>query len=328
MVSSIISAKSNNKGISGVIGNTNSDNGFGGTILAIQAGYSYEWEDVTHFNIADEIKAIEYAVAKGADVINMSLSGTTYNSSLQNKITDARNSGIVIVAAAGNFGNTSASYPADYDGVISVIALNQDDTRLSISSYGTNKDISAPGSNILACKPGNQYGVDSAGGTSYAAPIVAATAAIMKGLCPDITPAENEDGLKVTATDIGAAGVDAQTSNGRVDVGLAAQRAVYKSYYSIVPQIQECVADTSGGIKIKWKRIANEPTVSIYRATSRNGEYTKIANRGMTSSSARAYYDYDVEAGRTCYYKIRPRSPYGDSTKYGEYSAVVSCTAS
>lgn len=335
MVTSIISAKSNNKvGISGIVGNSNTSNGYGCSILAIQAGFTrvYEWDpssvNKTYYNLEDEIKAIEYAVANGADIINMSISGKEYSQQMQNLISEVRDSGILVVAAAGNFSTNENTYPSDYNGVISVIGLNSDDSKLGISSYGSNKDISAPGFNIFACKPGNSYGVDAEGGTSYAAPMVAATAAIMKGLNPKMTPAEIEYGLKVTATDIGAEGKDEYTANGRVDVGLAAQRAVYKSYYGIKPEIMECSSETSGKIKVKWKRIANEEQVSIYRATSKNGTYEKVANVDMKSDGARSYIDNSVKTGVKYYYKVRPRSNYGDGFKYGEYSDVVSCTAS
>lgn len=79
---------------------------------------------------------------------------------------------------------------------------------------------------------------------------------------------------------------------------------------------------------IKWKRIANEEQVSIYRATSKNGTYEKVANVDMKSDGARAYIDNSVKTGVKYYYKVRPRSNYGDGFKYGEYSDIVSCTAS
>lgn len=335
MVTGIISAKSNNEvGISGVVGNSNSDNGFGCSILAIQAGHTriYEWDpssaDRAYFSDVDEIKAIEYAVAKGADIINMSLSGTTYSQQMQDIILNAREHGVLTIAAAGNLSSDEATYPSDYNGVVSVIGLNSDDSKLGISSFGNKKDISAPGFNIFTCKPGNAYGVDSAGGTSYAAPMVAGAAAIMKGLNPKMTPEEIEHDLKATATDIGAEGKDVYTAWGRVNVGLAAQRAIYKSYYGKKPNIVECTSETNGKIKIKWKRIANEQEVSIYRSTTKDGTYKKVADVAMKSSGARAYFDTNVKSGIKYYYKVRPKSEYGDSYKFGEYSDIVSCTAS
>jgi thermitase len=134
-------------------------------------------------------QAIAAAVAAGAKVINMSLGGPDYSLSMNEAVQDAWNAGLVIVAGAGNAGNTALFYPAAYDNVISVGAFDEDDRRASFSNYGSWVDISAPGNVILssypmaACVAANVPGDTGCytwlSGTSMATPHVSGAAALV-----------------------------------------------------------------------------------------------------------------------------------------------------
>ena len=100
----------------------------------------------THGWIAD---GIYYAADNGADIINMSLGGSSTSSTMQDAVEYARDNGVVIVAASGNDGASVVSYPAAYDDYcIAVGATQYDETRAPYSNYGTALDIVAPGGNI------------------------------------------------------------------------------------------------------------------------------------------------------------------------------------
>lgn len=109
-------------------------------------------------NVIDEIFAINYAVANGAKVINLSLGSTTYSQAEKDAITAAENSGVLVVAAAMNNGTNNEVthwYPSDYTNtnIISVAATDQNDNLASFSNYGaTTVDVGAPGVDIYSTK--------------------------------------------------------------------------------------------------------------------------------------------------------------------------------
>ena len=134
-------------------------------------------------------QAIARAIADGAQVINMSLGGSAYSQSLDDAVQDAWNSGLVIVAGAGNDGITAPFYPAALDNVISVAAFDEDHGRPAFSNYGSWVDISAPGNIIMSTYPlascsGSTIPGDTGcytwnAGTSMATPHVSGAAALV-----------------------------------------------------------------------------------------------------------------------------------------------------
>lgn len=112
-------------------------------------------------DVATEIKAIDYAIERGAKVINASYGDTEYSQSEFDAIKKAEANGILFVAAAGNSGaNNDAEgiYPASYNlpNIISVASTDSDDNLQSSSNYGANSvHLAAPGSNIYSTKVGS-----------------------------------------------------------------------------------------------------------------------------------------------------------------------------
>lgn len=141
-----------------------------------------------HFVPAAETASIRYAVDHGAKVINIS-SGTLGSCSALDAaaINYALSKNVVVVAAAGNDGNTTntPSCPADQPGVISVTAIAQNGTMDPYSHYGSDVTVAAPGVGIEAAAPNGQY--TQVKGTSDAAPWVASEAALILQLHPNWT---------------------------------------------------------------------------------------------------------------------------------------------
>ena len=185
VVSGIIAASGNNS-----VGNAGID--WQATIMPLQvlgddgAGYTF-----------DIVAAIEYAADNGANIINMSLGGPDYDAAMLAAVNYATSRGVLVVAASGNCGDSSVdecagmvgpgrmAYPAKYENVLSVGATNSGDSRASFSSYGPELDITAPGSSVgplvgwSSSLPTSGYS-SSGSGTSYASPMVAGLAGLVR----------------------------------------------------------------------------------------------------------------------------------------------------
>lgn len=109
--------------------------------------------------VSDEVAAIDYAIAKGAQIINASFGSSSFSSAEREAITRAETAGILFVAAAGNDGENNDStpqYPSNYalDNIIAVAASDQNDNLASFSDFGpTTVDVAAPGTSIYSAKP-------------------------------------------------------------------------------------------------------------------------------------------------------------------------------
>ena len=113
--------------------------------------------------VADGIEAIDYAIDKGADIINASYGSYGFSAAERDAISRARTAGILFVAAAGNdsWNNDSLTkhYPSSYDldNIIAVAATDQNDNLASFSNFGvTSVDVAAPGTNIFSSRPDRQ----------------------------------------------------------------------------------------------------------------------------------------------------------------------------
>src|SRR5207253_7381726 len=130
------------------------------------------------------VRAINYAIAHGASIINASWGGGGFDPALSDAIGRAKQAGVIVVAAAGNSGannDTSAFYPAgyQYDNVVSVAASDPNDHRASFSNWGpTTVDVYAPGVGIWSTVRNGGYA--SFSGTSMAAPFVTGALALLR----------------------------------------------------------------------------------------------------------------------------------------------------
>jgi subtilisin family serine protease len=136
--------------------------------------------------MADVIQSIHWAVANGADVINMSFSAPHHSRELDVAIQAALDANVICVASVSNSGSAAPVYPAALTGVIGVGATNNDDTAASFSDYGASVELAAPGVAIYSPYPNNAYA--SASGTSFATPFVAGAAALLKSIDRNATP--------------------------------------------------------------------------------------------------------------------------------------------
>ena len=198
--------------------------------------------------VLDVAHGIEWAVDNGAQVINMSLGGPDYSSTLDNACQEAHNRGVIIVAATGNDADdpdwnpnsNGIDYPAGYDNVIAVGAVRYDETRAYYSNYGQGIDLVAPGGDlnvdqnldgygdgVLQETFGNQpddFGYYFFQGTSMATPHVAGTCALIVSLGVS-EPELVYSLLTTTAKDLGATGYDTEYGHGLLNAYEAVMQA-------------------------------------------------------------------------------------------------------
>ncbi|NCN42319.1 S8 family serine peptidase [bacterium] len=164
--------------------------------------------------LSDVIEGLDWAIAHGMQVVNMSLGTSADVLSFREAVQRVNSAGIVQVAAAGNSGG-SVIYPAAYPEVIAVSATDNTDTIASWSSRGPEVDLAAPGVSIYSTYKGQTYKTLS--GTSMAAPHVAGAAALVLNSAIgayDLNgngvwdPIEVQNKLQDKAVDLGSHGFD------------------------------------------------------------------------------------------------------------------------
>jgi type VII secretion-associated serine protease mycosin len=192
------------------------------TILPIRVlERSGDKADETDVLAVDRIaKGVDIAVASGVRVINISLVVGADSPVLRQAIKRAVNRGVLIVAAAGN-GHDSRRpsgdapvYPAAYPGVMGVGAIEETGLRTNESRVGGWVDLMAPGGLVLTATP--QRGYVFASGTSFAAPFVSATAALVLAANPGMTGIDA--GRRMIATTSNGRGTGRDDSYGRGEV--------------------------------------------------------------------------------------------------------------
>ena len=224
---------------------------YGATILPVKV---FMRSPETYLNWI--IDGIDWAAQNKADIINLSLGGPRRDpdtgqeydySLLKEAIDDAVNShGVTIIAASGNQGIGEVGYPAAFDNVIAVGAVDYNKNRTFYSNYGTELALVAPGG--VTSQDPDGYGLKNGGiyqetflenlgfrffafgsgyyflsGTSMASPHVAGVAALIKAKHPTWGPQQIRDALINTAEDLGAPGKDNEYGYGLVDAFAALQ---------------------------------------------------------------------------------------------------------
>jgi serine protease len=243
-VAGTVGAATNNvSGVAGVAG--------GVTIMPLRAlgcggGFTYDIAQAVLF-AAGLINDSGTVPDTPADVINLSLGGPSFSQFAQDTFNAARNAGLMVVASAGNSATSQPSYPAAYDGVISVSAVGADGTRAVYSNFGDTVDVAAPGGAPTADSnndgfPDSVYSTDGEEtaegpiefvyeykmGTSMAAPHVAGVLALMRSVNGDLTPDDIDTMLirNDIVTDIGSVGRDPLYGWGLIDARKAVDAAI------------------------------------------------------------------------------------------------------
>lgn len=209
-VAGTIAALDNGLGVRGVIG---SDPNLHIIKVFNSEGWGYS---------SSLVSAVETCANNGADVVNMSLGGGGSSQTEANAMQNLHDQGILLVAAAGNDGSAYSStdpmsYPASYDSVMSVAAVDNSKNLASFSQKNSQVEISGPGVSIMSTYPegtGDQGNYGTMSGTSMASPHVAGVAALVWSHHPTCSAQEIRGVLNSTAQDLGATGRDVKFGYG------------------------------------------------------------------------------------------------------------------
>ncbi len=238
-------------GVAGAVGNNNT--GVTGVTWDVKIMPLKALDDAGNGDTVAVIRAIDYAIAKGANIINLSFVGFTYSSGLRDAIQRAHDAGVIVVAPAGNEQsvehgvnlNQKPIYPACYKGthneriVIGVAATDAIDQKASFSGYGDDCiELAAPGMSFFSTavyapqksvggKFFNQPYDGYWSGTSVAVPVVSATLALIQSTNPTLSADESVDILLRTTDNINSLNPEYvnQLGRGRINVGLAVAEA-------------------------------------------------------------------------------------------------------
>jgi len=213
---------------------------------------------------------------KAADIINLSLGGEGGSAAEQALYQEIYNLGIITVSASGNSNTSRLFYPASYDGVISVAALDAENNRAPYSNYGTAIDIAAPGGDKAVDRDGDgrpdgilstlvddssgsrQATLDFQQGTSMAAPHVAGMFALMKALYPELSASQAQTALQSGALtqDAGSTGRDDIYGYGIADALKAVQEAQRLASGGAPPEIPASLVASPSAVNIGFSETA------------------------------------------------------------------------
>ncbi|GLT19455.1 peptidase S8 [Vibrio zhanjiangensis] len=138
-VAGIIAAIANGEGVKGIMPNQHVNL----HIVKVfnQSGWGYS---------SSFVKAVETCADKGANIVNMSLGGSIASRTERDVLQSLYDDGVLLIAASGNAGNTTHSYPASYDSVMSIAAVDNQNHHAAFSQATDQVDVAAPGMAILS----------------------------------------------------------------------------------------------------------------------------------------------------------------------------------
>lgn len=226
--------------------------------------------------------AAEKCAAAGAKIISMSLGGSGSSLTESNAFQKFSDNGGLVIAAAGNSGNTNRSYPAGYPSVMMVAANDANNQIASFSQYpsctlnGVTQDghcveIAAGGVNVLSAYPvgtgsnGGNYGYMS--GTSMATPAVSGIAALVWSNYPQCSGEQIRKALKLSALDAGLAGKDVRFGYGIAQAKAAADYlSVHGCETPVVINLSVSGTTTKGArnATIRWSGLPGD-VADVYR---------------------------------------------------------------
>lgn len=236
-------------------------------------------------------EGIVKAVDSGASVISMSLGSYGSTQALENAVNYASANGVVLVASAGNDGLNATPYPARFENVIAVAAVDAGGKRAGFSNYSPSIDIAAPGVDVIAAWGEDQWIQFS--GTSAAAPYVAGGIAATLSQDPKLSPLEAAAIALTYSDDTAGPGKDIETGSGTLNMDRIMsrdERGIYDAAIGDLYLDTQNASDTTTPLQVTVQNRGTEylPNVSI--SLSQNDGYPQQIYLGPLSEHETTSY--------------------------------------
>jgi len=262
-------------------------------------------------------EGIVYAADHGCDIINCSWGSTIgdeYGQDIINYAVFNRNA--LVVAAAGNNGVELEFYPASYDNVINVGASNVDDNKWSNSNYSVTVDCMAPGESVRMTAPNNGY--INGWGTSFASPIFAGCAAIVKSYYDTLSALQIGEVLRVTCDNIDTVSGNEPYADlmgtGRVNLYRALSDTILSSIryknvnYSIENDTMKITGDFVNYLKatsnLNVLISTNSPYMSMINSSFNAGVINTLDTVSNSNSAFTMLVDTNIPIDESVYFKL------------------------
>ena len=213
------------------------------------------------------------AVDAGADIINISLGGSGQSSLVDKALAYAKESGVIVVASAGNTGTEGVMQPAASPGVIAVGAVDAKNQPMNFSTTGNEVAISSPGYGVNVAYPGDKAARVS--GTSFSSPIVAGVIAAVASSSgnPTMSPEQSSSLVLSNLNDVGIAGTDSNTGGGVPDLGTIMNLGRKGRYDASINSIYQ----TDGNrINILVQNLGTETLINSAVSVNINGRSSQV----------------------------------------------------
>ncbi|MFE1242949.1 S8 family serine peptidase [Fictibacillus sp. NPDC058756] len=282
--------------VAGIIAAQDNQVGFKGMAPNVQLYSIKVLDDDGLGQYSQIIDGIEWATQQGLDMVNLSLAGKESSYALKLAVDEAYKKGLYIIAASGNHTNNTFSedqsvyYPAKYESVIAVGAVDNYNKHPKFSGSGPELEIVAPGVDIYSSFMNNTYETHT--GTSMATPYVTAIYALYKEAYPNKTTAELRTMIQNRAKDLGAVGRDVNFGFGLIQAPEMPDTTSPTSPENLSYKIA-----TGGKINLTWTASQDRSPITGYNVY-RNGEKVKNLLYGfqLTETLKPGFYRYEVSA--------------------------------
>jgi len=249
-------------------------------------------------------EGILQAVDAGASVINISMGSYGNSSVVADAVQYAQEQGAVIVASSGNEGLDTMAYPAAYEGVIAVGAVEQGGNHLDFSNSSEALNITAPGYEVNAAWGTEQLTAFS--GTSASAPFISGAIAATLSEYPQMSAQEAADLVVTLSNDAGYPGSDPDYGNGILDLGRIMNYSTPGIYDAAITSQFLITPETAASLPEVWVTVQNQGTESLINSPVSITTPTGTQNLNISS----------LAAGKTRTFRIPVTLPYnGDAVE-------------